>query len=297
MTGFVLVSDSCRFLDVRRDNLSDERTALQFTIAAGTRQRSHSRVLITQDSWPYFTVSIWDSPNLEGKVPVCISPRKRGWASSTLQELVSYTPIIRIRFRLFCYRQSVGQSVLVSGPHLGPMTRIFLLSDICDLHLLWREDGSVIYSYNLQSLLRRSPAEYTAIFYCLIWDSRNLENQAPVFVSLRKRMVQLYPRALSKSKLSYNWQLASLSWCQTSIRAREQFLFLLEIFFRILQDCYFVTPSLTRGWVCNLLLLLVLYSAVPLRSESRETKTHTLLSKLLRLLQPGGQGPRIYIPQ
>jgi hypothetical protein len=41
---------------------------------------------------------------------------------------------------------------------------------------LWREDGSVIYLYNCcwalpeQSLLGRSPAELTAIFYCLIWD-------------------------------------------------------------------------------------------------------------------------------
>jgi hypothetical protein len=33
-----------------------------------------------------------------------------------------------------------------------------------------------------QSLLGRSPAELTAIFYCLIWDSPNLEDQVPVFV-------------------------------------------------------------------------------------------------------------------
>jgi hypothetical protein len=34
-----------------------------------------------------------------------------------------------------------------------------------------------------QSLLGRSPAELTAIFYCLIWDSPNLEDQVRVFVS------------------------------------------------------------------------------------------------------------------
>jgi hypothetical protein len=33
---------------------------------------------------------------------------------------------------------------------------------------------------------------------------------------------------------------------------RDQFFFLLEIFFRQLRVCYFVPPSLTRGWVCNL---------------------------------------------
>jgi hypothetical protein len=38
---------------------------------------------------------------------------------------------------------------------------------------------------------------------------------------------------------------------------RDQFLFLLEIFFRQLRVCYFVAPSLKRGRVCNLLLLLL----------------------------------------
>jgi hypothetical protein len=37
--------------------LSDERTSLSFTIAAGPSQRSHSRVRAQWDSRPYFTVS------------------------------------------------------------------------------------------------------------------------------------------------------------------------------------------------------------------------------------------------
>jgi hypothetical protein len=53
----------------------------------------------------------------------------------------------------------------------------------------------------------------------------------------------------------------------------------LEIFFRQLRVCYFVTPSLTRGWVSNLLLLLVLASAVFLGSEFRETEDHIWLSQ------------------
>jgi hypothetical protein len=79
-------------------------------------------------------------------------------------------------------------------------------------------------------------------------------------------------------------------------RTSDQFFFLLEIFFRELRVRYFVAHSLTRGRVCNLLLLLVL-AAVPLGSESRGTQDHILLSELLRLPQPGGPGPRIYIPQ
>jgi hypothetical protein len=45
---------------------------------------------------------------------------------------------------------------------------------------------------------------------------------------------------------------------------RDQFFFLHDIFFRQSRVCYFVAPSLTRGRVCNLLLLLVHASAVTL---------------------------------
>jgi hypothetical protein len=56
--------------------LSDERTDLSFTVAAGPRQRilgsesrgTHNHILLSQ---------IRDSPHLEGQVPVFISPRNR----------------------------------------------------------------------------------------------------------------------------------------------------------------------------------------------------------------------------
>jgi hypothetical protein len=73
--------------------------------------------------------------------------------------------------------------------------------------------------------------------------------------------------------------------------------FLLEVFFRQLRVCYFVAPSLTRGRVCNLLLLQDIASAVPLVSESRGTQDHILLSQFLRLLEPGGLISRVYILQ
>jgi hypothetical protein len=78
----------------------------------------------------------------------------------------------------------------------------------------------------------------------------------------------------------------------------DQFFFLLEIFFRQLQVCYFVAPSLTTGRVCN--LLYNCFWALPqqsdLGSKSLRTHDHILLSHL-RLPQPGEPGPRIYIPQ
>jgi hypothetical protein len=58
----------------------------------------------------------------------------------------------------------------------------------------------------------------------------------------------------------------------------------------------YAISSLTRGRVYRLQLLLVLASAVILGSESRGTRVHILLSDS-RLPQPGGPGPRIYIPQ
>jgi hypothetical protein len=45
-----------------RNIRSDETMGLPLTTAAGPRQRSHSQVLVPQDSWPYFTVVVgWDT--------------------------------------------------------------------------------------------------------------------------------------------------------------------------------------------------------------------------------------------
>jgi hypothetical protein len=67
----------------------------------------------------------------------------------------------------------------------------------------------------------------------------------------------------------------------------------------------YVTSSLTRGQVCRLQLLLVLASAVILRSESRGTHDHILLSQIRdspnwrfrsSYLYPPGTGWAGYIP-
>jgi hypothetical protein len=68
----------------------------------------------------------------------------------------------RLRTELLYYdRRSVGQSVLVSSPHLGLTTRFLLLSDTCRFvdvgRPLWREDGSVF--YNCCCLRQRSHSQ------------------------------------------------------------------------------------------------------------------------------------------
>jgi hypothetical protein len=60
----------------------------------------------------------------------------------------------------------------------------------------------------------------------------------------------------------------------------------------------YVTPSLKRGWVYILLVLLVFASAVILGYEFRVTRPYfTSTVSESRVPQPGGPGPRIYIPQ
>jgi hypothetical protein len=58
--------------------LSDERTGLPFTVAADPRQRSHSRVRVPGDSWPYFTVSGSRLPQPGGPGPCIYIPPEEG---------------------------------------------------------------------------------------------------------------------------------------------------------------------------------------------------------------------------
>jgi hypothetical protein len=50
---------------------------LSFTVAAGPRQRSHSRVRVPQDSCPYFTLS-FETPQPGGLGPRIYIPQKEG---------------------------------------------------------------------------------------------------------------------------------------------------------------------------------------------------------------------------
>jgi hypothetical protein len=110
-------------------------------------------------------------------------------------------------------------------------------------------------------------------------------------ITLISLIYTLFPSFNSKSKLSYDRRSVSQSVLVSGHhQARYQFFFLFEIFFRHLRIFYFVAPSLTGGWVCNLLLLLVLASALP--PDSRPY----FIVPILETPQPGGPGPRIYIP-
>jgi hypothetical protein len=100
----------------------------------------------------------------------------------------------------------------------------------------------------------------------------------------------------SESELLYDWRFTANQF----VLATSQLRLSTGIFFPPqLNSCGYspyVTSSLRRGWVCRLQLLLVLASAVILRSESRGTHDNILLSQIRDSTQPGRSGRRIYIP-
>jgi hypothetical protein len=127
---------------------SDERMSLSFKIAAGLRQRSHSRVGVPWNSLLYFTV-------LDSKL---------------YQKSKSK----------LCYdRLSVGQPGLVSSTLLGLTTRFVILSDSCGFVEVgrspWQENGSAVYncwwSSPAQSFLGPSPAGLVTTFCCLRFET------------------------------------------------------------------------------------------------------------------------------
>jgi hypothetical protein len=59
-------------------SLSDDRSGLPFTIAAGPRQPSHSCVRVPRDSWSCFTVSDLRLPQPGGTDPLIYTPKKQG---------------------------------------------------------------------------------------------------------------------------------------------------------------------------------------------------------------------------
>jgi hypothetical protein len=76
-------------------------------------------------------------PKLEGQVPVCIFPRNR--VAQLYPRALGYSILkfkLKLKFKLYHDRRSVGQSVLVLGTHLGPAAIFFLLFLIILRHLL-----------------------------------------------------------------------------------------------------------------------------------------------------------------
>jgi hypothetical protein len=97
------------------------------------------------------------------------------------------------------------------------------------------------------------------------------------------------------SELGYNWRFTANQF----VLATSPLRITTSIFFQLNLCGYspYLTSSLTRGWICRLQLLLVLASAVILRSESHGTHYHILLSQIRDSPNLEGQVPVFISPR
>jgi hypothetical protein len=109
------------------------------------------------------------------------------------------------------------------------------------------------------------------------------------------RLLQIYEiqalRSVSGGKLKLKLNYDRQSVCQSVLVSGTHLGPATNSSFSLkLRVCYFATPSLARGRVYNLLLLLVS------PAQFRGTQDHIFLSEFLRLPQPGGPGQLYLYP-
>jgi hypothetical protein len=131
--------------------LSDESTGLSFTTAAGPRQCSHFRVRVPWHSWPYFTVSRFETSLFAA------SYDSQGYGGGIRPTTADSQVEVEVKVTL---RLTVGQSVSLGvEPYVGLMTRYLLLFDSYGRVIvgrpLWREDGSVFFITTLHGPNRK----------------------------------------------------------------------------------------------------------------------------------------------
>jgi hypothetical protein len=99
-----------------------------------------------------------------------------------------------------------------------------------------------------------------------------------------------------ESELLYDWRFTGSQFVLATSPLR---LTTSNFIFQLSTCSYssYATHSLTRGWVCRLQLLLALSSAVILRSESRATRDHMLLSQTRDSPKLYGQDPVFISPR
>jgi hypothetical protein len=129
-----------------------------------------------------------------------------------------------------------------------------------------------------------------------VTDLNNGDSSATVLSYIRSFLHRLHCKSLtSESELLYDWRFTANQFVLATSPLRPT----TRIFIFQLHTCGYspyVTSSLTRGWLCRLQLLLVLASAVILRSDSRGTHDHILLSQIRDTPNLEGRSPYLYPP-
>lgn len=172
--------------------------------------------------------------------------------------------LISVKSKLCYNKWSVYQSTLVSNTHLGPITQFLLLSD----------EGCPFW--------QTPPTQRAKSLY--LYPTRTDWNCVPFFIisygpwlwwAILTISIQGLPSHILANlvKVMNDGKSDSLVWFQATIWDPYQvfpFIFL-EMFFRQLQVCYHWSPSLMRGQVPNLQLMLGLASTDFLRSAFHRT--------------------------
>jgi hypothetical protein len=113
-----------------------------------------------------------------------------------------------------------------------------------------------------------------------------------VFLTVQFITAPAKPESQSQNHVTIDGQSASLSWNKALVWGlRPEFYYCLQ-----LRVCGGGTLSLTSGRVCRLQLLLALARAVFFRVRVPRYSSPCFAVSDSRLPQPGGPGPRIYIP-
>jgi hypothetical protein len=132
-----------------------------------------------------------------------------------------------------------------------------------------------------------------SVLLCPNLYSANLHN------SLRTRPILFFVPSTalhwlkSQSQLLHDWQFTANHFVLTPSPLR----FMARMIFSHLNTCGHSPYVLTREWVCRLELLLALASAFILRSESRRTHDHILLSQIRDFPNLELRSPYLYPPR
>jgi hypothetical protein len=270
--------------------LSDERTGLPFTIAASPRQRSHSWGRVPRDSWPYFTLSDSRLPQPGGPGPRIYITQEKG--GPVIPQGTGFPFCRLLRLAGLRWRYSNPPPSVVVLIHWR-QSRSHIATDGQSISKSWcRTPSDIYYSLTgtvlffwgtlsdertgLSFFYAAGPRQRSLFRVRVPWDSwQYLLSQIRVFpfrrllrlAGLRWRYWNPPPRRVvlthwseSKSHIVTDGQSISKSWCRAPSGAHDQ----IQVFITLwqLRSCFPGAPSLTRGLVCLLYMLLALASVV-----------------------------------
>jgi hypothetical protein len=178
---------------------------------------------------------------------------------------------IKSKSKSVTLRLTDNQSVCLGvEPHLGLMTRYLLLFDNYDL-FFWGAFSN--------ERVGLSFVHAVTVFYCVRFETSlfvaSYDSQGHGGGS-RTRLATGTVLTLSQSHISTDGQSISKTECRATSGAHDQ------IFVTLwqLRSCFSGAPSLTRGWVCLLCMLLALGRVVFLGSDSLGTRDHNFLFQI-----------------